>query len=107
MKENLQELVNKFNLSSERKLKEKIKGLDRMIVIIFEDNGAYHIHLKKGKLSDVEDGKVPCDIQVSTTTSTFKRILSKEEDALTAYLSKKIKVKAKLMDKILISEILR
>ncbi|NPA75208.1 MAG: sterol carrier protein [Euryarchaeota archaeon] len=107
MQEKLQELVTKFN-KSESKKKEKIKDLERVILISFEDDGNYYTVLRNGQLSDIEQGDdVKADIVVSTTTDTFLRILNKEEDALTAYFAKKIKIKAKLMDKLLIGEILR
>ncbi len=102
----LQNLVDKFNKSDSKK-KEKIKNLERVILISFEDDGDYHTTLKDGVLSDIEPGTVKADITVSTTKELFMKILRKEEDALTAYFSKKIKIKAKLMDKVLIGEILR
>ncbi len=106
IKYELQKLVEKFN-SYEGKKKEKIKNLERKIVIVFEDDGTYHTELKNGMLSDIEEGEIEGDITVITTTDTFLNILRGEEDALTAYISKKIRVKAKLMDKLLLSEILK
>ncbi len=105
MKEILQELVNKFNNSNDKR-KEKIKDLERTIVIVFEDDGKYYTHLKDGKLSDVEEGEVQGEMTIITTTETFRKILNKEEDAMTAYITKKIKIKAKLMDKLLLNDIL-
>ncbi len=106
IEEELQNLVKKFNESDSKK-KEKIKDLERKILISFEDDGNYYTILKDGKLSDIQRGDVKADITIITTTETFSRILNKEEDALAAYFSKKIKIKAKLMDKVLIGEILR
>ncbi len=105
MKDVLQELVNKFN-KSESKKKEKIKDIERTVVIKFEDDGTYHTHLKNSTLSDVEEGDVEGEIIITTTTETFRKILNGQEDALTAYLTKKIKVKAKLMDKLLLNDLL-
>ncbi len=105
MKEILQELVDKFNKSDDKR-KEKIKDLERTIVIVFEDDGKYYTHLKDGKLSNIEEGEVQGEIVITTTTDTFKKILNKEEDAFTAYITKKIKIKAKLMDKLLLNDIL-
>ncbi len=107
MKEILQSLVNKFNEMSDEKVKEKIKDLERNITVIFEDNGAYHFTLKNSKLSDVEEGYEKGDIEITTTTETFQKILNKEMDALSAYITKKIKVKASLMDKFLLSDLLK
>ncbi len=105
MREELQKLVDKFN-ATENEKKEKIRDLERAIAIVFEDDGKYHTYLKDGRLSDIQEGEITADITVITTTETFRKILSKEEDALTAYITKKIKVKAKLMDKLLLSDIL-
>ena len=106
IREELQKLVEKFN-TAENKKKEKLENLDSKINIVFEDDGTYRTHLKGGRLSEIEDGTFePGDITIITTTGTFMKILSKEEDAMTAYITKKIKVKAKLMDKLLLSDIL-
>ena len=107
MKDTLQSLVDKFNATEDEKLKKKIEELERDITIIFEDNGSYHFSLKNGKLSDVEEGYAKGDIEITTTTDVFKKIINDEMDALSAYITKKIKVKASLMDKILISELLK
>ncbi len=106
IKDELQKLVEKFNLSENEK-KEKVKDLERTIVIIFDNGEIYHTKLKDGKLSDIQEGKVDGDITVSTDVETFKKILKGEEDALSAYITKKIKLKAKLMDKLLLAEILK
>ncbi len=105
IREELQKLVDKFN-KTENEKKEKIKDLERSIAIVFEDDGKYHTYLKNGELSDIEEGEINADITVITTTDTFLKILNKEEDALTAYITKKIKIKAKLMDKLLLNDIL-
>ncbi|MCD6276024.1 MAG: SCP2 sterol-binding domain-containing protein [Thermoplasmata archaeon] len=106
MREILQKLVKKFN-EKEDERKEKIKDLERRIVIKFSDDGTYYMDLKNGRLSDVMEGDVSGDIIAELSTETFKKILDKEEDALTAYITKKIKIKARLMDKLLLSELLR
>ena len=105
MKETLQELVNKFNANTS--VGQKLKDMDRMITIKFSDDGVYHIHLKDGKLSDVEEGEFESNIYIEMTTEVFKKTLNKEIDALTAYLSKKIKIKASLMDKLLIKDLFK
>ena len=106
IKDELQKLVEKFNLSENEK-KEKLKDLERTIVIIFDNGEIYHTKLKDGKLSDIQEGEVDGDITVSTDVETFTKILKGEEDALSAYITKKIKLKAKLMDKLLLAEILK
>ena len=106
MKERLQELVDKFNSKDDPK-KEKIKDLKRSIVVKFTDDGVYHLYLEDAKLSDVEEGEIEADIVMEIDTKTFVDILEKREDALTAYITKKIRIKAKLMDKLLLSDLLK
>jgi len=106
MKEILQELVEKFNAKDDER-KEKIKDLKRSIVVKFTDNGTYHLYLENAKLSDVKEGEIEADIILETDTKTFRDILDKKEDALTAYITKKIRIKAKLMDKLLLSDLLK
>ncbi len=106
VKEILQQLVEKFNAKEDPR-KDKIRDLKRVIVIKFTDDGSYHMRLENARLSPVEEGEVAGDIVVETDTRTFKDILEKREDALTAYITKKIRIKAKLMDKLLLSELLK
>ncbi|OYT59772.1 sterol carrier protein [Euryarchaeota archaeon ex4484_178] len=106
MKEMLQELVKKFNEKDDER-KEKIKDLKRSILLRFTDNGVYHMYLENARLSDVEEGEIEADIVLETDTKTFRDIVEGKEDALTAYITKKIRIKAKLMDKLLLSDLLK
>ena len=108
MKHILQDLVDKFNRKEDSR-KEKIKNLKRRIVVKFEDDGTYYFDLENAVISDVKEveGDIKGDITVITTTEVFNKILNKKMDALTAYFSKKIKINAKLMDKLLIGELLK
>jgi len=106
MKEALEDLVKKFNERKDPR-KDKVRDLKRSIMIKFTDNGIYHLYLEHATLSDIEEGEIEADIIVETDTKTFMDILNKKEDALTAYITKKIRIKAKLMDKLLLSELLR
>ncbi len=106
MKKVLQGIVEKFNNKDDPR-KEKIKDLSRIIIIRFTDDGTYHMKLENATLGDVQEGEVEGDIAVETTTTLFRKILNKEEDAFTAYITKKIKIKAKLMDKLLLADLLK
>ena len=107
MKELLQSLVDKFNSTKNEKVKNKLKGLVRTITVVFEDDGSYHLKLENSQLSKVEVGYVKGDIEIITTTEIFQKIINKQLDALTAYITKKIRIKASLMDKILLNDILK
>ncbi|KAA8922379.1 SCP2 sterol-binding domain-containing protein [Thermoplasma sp.] len=109
MKDTLQQLVAKVNkkFEDDPKYREKLKSLSRSINLEFDGKDNYHFYLKDAHLSDVEDGKIDADINVIVSSDTFNKILSKETDPLTAYLTKQIKIKASLMDKLLISDLLK
>ena len=52
-------------------------------------------------------GEIDADISVNVNSDVFQKIMSKEIDAFSAYFEKKIQVKAKLMDKLLLTELLK
>ena len=106
--EKLNELVDKFNkrVNVDKKLRNEIFDLDRKIVLNFKDNGKYYLHLENGSLNFIEPIDDP-DIVVEMSVETFNKILSKEIDALSAYITRKIVVKASLSDKLLLSELLK
>ncbi len=106
--EKLNELVEKFNkrMEEDEKLRNGIGDLERKIIINFKDNGKYFLKLENGSLNFV-DPFDKGDIEVEMTMETFEKILSKEMDALSAYITKKILVKASLSDKLLLSDLLK
>ncbi|MEM4312943.1 MAG: SCP2 sterol-binding domain-containing protein [Thermoplasmata archaeon] len=106
--EKLNELVDKFNkrVNVDKKLRDEIFDLDRKIVLNFKDDGKYYLHLENGSLNFIEPIDDP-DIVVEMSVETFSKILSKEIDALSAYITRKIVVKASLSDKLLLSELLK
>ncbi|PYB69165.1 MULTISPECIES: SCP2 sterol-binding domain-containing protein [unclassified Thermoplasma] len=109
MKDTLQQLVVKVNKKFENdpKYREKLKSLSRSINLEFDGKDNYHFYLKDSHLSDVEEGKIEADINVMVSSDVFNKILAKEIDPLTAYLTKQIRIKASLMDKLLISDLLK
>jgi len=105
----LNSLVDKANEKLKEEKYAKIRELERKIVIKFEDDGNYSTFLREGKLekfSEVGEDETG-DIEVYLTTDTFRGIIDGSVDAVNAYLTRKIKIKAKLMDKVLIAEILK
>ncbi|MGC8609639.1 MAG: SCP2 sterol-binding domain-containing protein [Thermoplasmata archaeon] len=109
MKEVLDGLVSKVNdrFSKDEKYREKLKDVKKSINIEFDGKDNYHFYVNNANLSPVEEGKIDADINIMVGSDVFNQILSKQMDALSAYVSKKIKIKASLMDKILISELLK
>ncbi len=108
MKE-LYDLVEKFNIRAKQdeKLRKEIQDLERKIQINFRDNGSYNFILKNAQVFEIKDNLQNPDIVVSISTDVFNKILNKEMDVLSAYITRKFTVKASLSDKLLISELLK
>ncbi len=105
----LMDIVKKFNERTERdeSLRNNVKDLKRNIVVKFSDDGEYYMILDHARIEMVKDPFTKADITVELSTDTFKKLLSKEIDALSAYITRKIVVKSSLSDKLLISELLK
>ena len=109
MKEVLDNLVAKVNekLETDEKFREKLADVNKKIVIQFDQDMFYNFTLADGKVSPVSEGEIEADIRIEVSSETFNQIMSKETDALTAYLEKKLKIKASLMDKLLLQNLLK
>ena len=103
----LNSLVDKANEKLKEDVYSKIRNMERKIVVKFEDDGCYSTFLHKGKIekfSEVSKDETG-DIEVYLTTDTFKSVINGGvKDVLNAYLTRKIKVKAKLSDKLLFAK---
>ncbi len=109
MKEVLNELAAKINkrLTTDEKFKKKLSGVTKSFCIDFDGKDFYNFSLHDGSVSEIDEGKKDSDIYIEVPSELFSKLLSGEEDAMTAYFEKKIKIKASLMDKLLISELLK
>lgn len=109
MKEVLDGLVEKVNnkLASDEKYRTKLEGVSKKILVQFDQDKFYNFTLENGHVSPVSEGEIEADIKVSVSSENFRKIMSGETDALTAYLEKKLQVKASLMDKLLLQNLLK
>lgn len=109
MKEILEQLSAKINdkLSNDEKYRKKLNGVTKTFLVEFDGKDYFNFKLENGKISPIEEGKVEADVNVTVSSDIFRKILSKEIDALSAYFEKKIQVKASLMDKLLLTELLK
>ncbi len=109
MKETLQALVDKANekIKNDPKYYEKLKNVNKTITITFDNEKTYHFKVENGHVTNPEEGSVPADIEVNVSSENFKKILNKEMNAMDAYLNKKIIIKSSLMDKLLLSDLLK
>lgn len=106
--EKLDELVKKFNQRAmeDERLSSDIADLKRDILLNFKDDGKFYLHLENSRLEFVDPFENP-DIEIEMDMDTFNKILSKELDALSAYITKRIVVRASLRDKLLLSDLLK
>ncbi len=109
MKEVLDELAGKINskLTTDEKMKKKLAGVKKTFSLNFDGKDYYNFSLNDGKISEILPGQKDADISIEVGSDLFSKLLSGEEDSMSAYFEKKIKIKASLMDKLLISELLK
>lgn len=109
MKEILDELAAKINdkLVTNEKFREKLSNVQKTFCVDFDSTDFYNFKLEQGKISEILPGKTEADITIEVGSDMFKKLLNGEEDPMVAYLEKKIKIKASLMDKLLINDLLK
>lgn len=109
MKEVLDNLVEKVNkrLASDEKYKKKLSDLKKKVLVQFDQDKYYNFTLENGQISPVSEGEIEADISIQVPFETFNKIMNKETDAMTAYFEKKLKIKASLMDKLLLQDLLK
>lgn len=109
MKEVLDNLVEKVNskLATDEKYKKKLSGVTKTVVVQFDQDKFFNFRLENGQISPVSEGDAEAEIRVQVPFETFNKIMNKETDALSAYFEKKLQVKASLMDKLLLQDLLK
>ncbi|MEM0140294.1 MAG: SCP2 sterol-binding domain-containing protein [Ferroplasma sp.] len=109
MKEVLNELVKKMNgkIESDQAYAKKLQNVSKSIEIIFDDKDSYYFKVENGKITEPQEGKIDADITVTVSSEVFNKILSKEINAMDAYMKQQIKIKSSLMDKLLLSDLLK
>lgn len=109
MKETLNQLSETVNsrIESDEKYRKKLGNVKKSFCITFDEKESYNFTLEGGKVSEIRDGPIEADISIDVSSDTFKKLLAREIDPMAAYFEKKIKVKASLMDKLLITELFK
>ena len=112
MMEILEDMVNKFNqkVDESDKLYEKLKDITRTIQLELDENVFYHMRMVKGKIVEIVPDSVTepdlPDLRILTDSETFEGIINKTVKPFKAYVLKKIRVKGKLMDRLLLKDLL-
>ncbi len=85
--------VNEFfeGLSS-RVDESKTAGMNNTYVFDIEGAGTWTVAVKDGKI-DVSEGGAEGDCTISTSQENFEKIIAGEQNATTAYMSGKLKIK--------------
>lgn len=109
MKEVLDGLVDKVNrkIEADERYRKKLSSISKSVLVQFDQDKFYNFRLDNGHISPVSEGQIEADIKIQVPFETFNKIMHKETDAMTAYFEKKLQVKASLMDKLLLQELLK
>ena len=70
----------------------KTAGVNNSYLFDIEGEGQWHVEVKDGKLT-VNEGGGDADATITTSSETFEKIRSGEQNATTAYMTGKLKIK--------------
>jgi putative sterol carrier protein len=73
----------------------KLEGMSNSYLFEIEDEGQWLVTVADGKLS-VSDGGGDADATITTSAETFDKIVAGEQNATTAYMTGKLKIKGDL-----------
>jgi len=109
MKEVLNDLVKKMNdkIANDPNYSKKLSGVSKTIDIVFDGKDSYYFKVENGHITEPVEGKVDANITVEVSSDIFNKILSKQMGAMDAYMKQQLKIKASLMDKLLLSDLLK
>jgi putative sterol carrier protein len=70
----------------------KLAGMTNSYLFDIDGEGQWHVVVQDGKL-DVSEGGGDADATISTSSDVFEKIVSGEQNATTAYMTGKLKIK--------------
>ncbi len=94
-------LVRSFNerARTDDKLRQTLKDMERSIQIDIAGEGSYHFFLKDYQIDGVRDGPTADpNILIATDKVTMAAIIDGELSPTRAYMNKKFKIKATMLD---------
>src|SRR5690349_2046877 len=100
--------VANFNerAKTDPKFQETLKDMERKIQLDVAGDATYNFHLKDYRLDGVRDGPATNpEVVVTTDKETLLGIFNGEVSAMRAYLTKKIKFQATLMDLLVLKKL--
>jgi len=105
----LGDLVDKYNkrLETDKELRERMKGVNKRIVLEITGDNTYHIIVANGTVIEFGQGDSdPKDLTVTMDKATYERLHNKETSPFQAYADKKISFKGNLADLLVMKGIL-
>jgi putative sterol carrier protein len=81
-----------FETLPEKVTADRIAGMTNSYVFDIEGAGAWTVAIADGTLT-VTDGAGEADCTISTSEESFEKIMSGEQNATTAYMTGKLKIK--------------
>ncbi len=70
----------------------KLAGMSNSYVFDIDGEGKWHVDVRDGKLHVTEGGE-DADATITTSSDTFEKIAAGEQNATTAYMTGKLKIK--------------
>jgi putative sterol carrier protein len=70
----------------------KLAGMSNSYVFDIEGEGQWHVDVRDGKLA-VTEGGGEADATITTSGETFEKIVAGDQNATTAYMTGKLKIK--------------
>lgn len=100
--------VEKFNerAKTDEKFQETLKDMERKILLDVTGDATYHFHLKNYHIDGVKDGPIASpEVTVTVDKDTLLAIFNGETSAMRAYMSRKLKFQATLMDLLVLKKL--
>jgi putative sterol carrier protein len=104
----LEKAVSRFNerAKTDPKFQETLKDMERWIQLDIAGDAVYHFHLKDYHIDGVRDGPAQApQVTVTSDKETLLGIFNGEVSAMSAYLKRKIKFQATLMDLLVLKKL--
>jgi len=104
----LEKKVLEFNkrINDEPAFSKKIEGKNRTICICISDGGNYSTKLENLKIENFEETEdTAADLVVTASSEVILALVTKKSSPIKAYMSGDLKVKASIMDMLLLKSI--
>ena len=100
VRELLEKAIEEFNkkVEEDERVAKELEGMERMIVVRLNDDGAYHFLLKDKRAGPLQEGDVEGDIEIISDSETLIALFNREMGPMKAIATKRLKINASLQD---------